>query len=787
MACLRVLMDLAAFRLLCRSKTALLSVWLLFSSGAASVLWAQQQPPVPPAWWDSQTTLTIRADSQEKEKDTYRLRGHVEVTYQSMKLTADEATYVESSGEIAARGNVSFVDPQSRLEADEVHYSVRSKKGCFSNVRGFVHAKVHPRPRMLTTENPFYIQAARVERLDEDTYLVERGRLSSCECEAKGWSVSARRARVEVDNKLVTHGAMFRMLRVPFFYSPFLVNSIARTPRQTGFLLPHIGNSSQKGFIVGGGFFWAINPSADLLLGVENYSVRGLARLGQFRARPSDTSDITVDYFGVNDKGSGNLRQVRAPGQSLRMVGKAGDVGHGFRGVVDVDYITSLAFRLTYTDNFTQAVTSEVRQTGFLTKNFDAYSLNFFGSRYQNFFSAERKPGNSIIIRQTPSVSFSGMDKQVAWTPFYFSFDASAGAFGRTEPGLEIPRLSERLDFRPQITMRPKEFRGIHLTPSAALRATRYGTSLRPSHEPLNRLLGEFSLDVRLPSLQKVLSGTYAGHRFKHVVEPALQYRLVRGSNSEDISDVIRYDQADILAETNEVEYSLTNALLTRKEEPEGTAQKPQARTLVSWRLSQKYYFDPTFGGALRPGSRFVFGPTISLSGFAFAQGRRLSPVVSVLKFAPSANYDTELRADLNPSGGGVLNAGITSHVRRGPVGLALTDFFINRTAVFNAPIAPPGSLSKLPSFHLLRTVATYGDVNRKGFSGAFGLDYNFALKRAHQVVSQVSYNFGCFGLDFEYRRFALGPLRRENQFRVALSLANVGTFGNLKPRERLY
>jgi hypothetical protein len=47
--------------------------------------------------------------------------------------------------------------------------------------------------------------------------------------------------------------------------------------------------------------------------------------------------------------------------------------------------------------------------------------------------------------------------------------------------------------------------------------------------------------------------------------------------------------------------------------------------------------------------------------------------------------------------------------------------------------------------------------------------------------------NFGCFGLDFEHRRFALGTLQRENQFRAALSLADVGTFGNLKPRERSY
>ncbi len=130
------------------------------------------------------------------------------------------------------------------------------------------------------------------------------------------------------------------------------------------------------------------------------------------------------------------------------------------------------------------------------------------------------------------------------------------------------------------------------------------------------------------------------------------------------------------------------------------------------------------------------------------------------------------------------MNAGITSHLRRGPFGLAFTDFFINRTAAPSTPLAP---LAKLPSFNLLRTVATYGDVNRKGLSGAFGLDYNFAQGIAHQVVSQVSYNFGCFGLDFEYRRFVLGALRRENQFRVALSLANVGTFGNLKPRERLY
>ena len=786
---LRVPMVYASFmpRLAGLSRCGGASTLLILCSGLSLTAWGQQLPEIPPELQDLTSTVSIRADFQEKAKETYHLRGHVEVTYQKMKLTADEASFDASTGDVVARGHVTFTDAESRLDADEAHYNVRTGWGWFSNCRGNLHAHITPRPRMLITENPFYVRARKVQRRGESTYVIEHGRLSSCECEEKGWSMGARRAQVEVGNKVVTQGSVFRLFRVPLFYSPYFINSIARQPRQTGFLLPHVGNSSQKGFIVGAGFFWAINPSADLLLGVENYSIRGLARSGGFRARPSATSEITIDYFGVNDKGSGRLRQFRAPGQSLRAVGQARDLGHGFRGVLDVDYITSLAFRYTFADNFTQAVASEVHQTGFLSKNFDAYSINMYASRYQNFLSVERKPGNSIIIRQTPSFSFSGEDKQVGQSPVYFAFDVSATGMGRTEPGLEVPRLSERLDFHPEVTLRPKPFLGFHVTPTAGLRATRYGTSLRADREPLHRLLGEFSVDLRPPSFDKIFSKPLWGYRFKHVIEPDVRYRLVRARDPESLQDVMRFDYVDIFAATNEIEYSLTNSLFFRKDTAAGQAEKPQARELVSWRLSQKYYFDPTFGGALDPGRRAVFDPTISLTGFAFAQGRRLSPIVSVLKFAPFSHYDTELRADISPSGGGVLNAGITSHLRHGPVGLSFTDFFINRTAALSTPLAPTGSLSGLPSFHLLRAVASYGDVNRKGFSGAFGLDFNFARRIAHQVVNQVSYNFGCFALDFEYRRFALGDLRRENQFRVALSLANVGTFGNLKPRERLY
>jgi len=792
-----------------RTSSAYVAWVVSVTLGTALMSSGQQAPSIPLELQKSGKVLTIRADSQEKGKDVHRLRGHVEVTYRGMKLTADEVTYGEASGEVVGTGHVLFIDPRSHIAADEVHYNIRTERGWFSNARGFIHASPRPQPkalytenpyyiqtdrsRVLYTENPFYIQGKEIERLDENTYTVRHGRFTTCDCEAKGWSFSASEAKVELDDKAIARDSVIRFLGVPLFYFPFMGTSIARKARHTGFLLPHIGTSSQKGTVVGAGFFWAISPSMDLLLGLENYSRRGPAPKAQFRVRPSDSTQFTVDYFQVIDRTTNPL--TRARGESLKGTGDTTDLPYGFRGVADVDYISSLAFRETYSPTFTEAVNSEAHQNAFVAKDFDAYSFNIYVSRYQDFLSAQVKPGNSIIIRQTPEFSFLGIDKQAGESPFYFSFQTSASGVGRTEPGLVLPSLRERLDFHPEVTLRLKEFLGFHLTPSAGVEASQYGTSLETSRDPLTRLLGDFSFDLRPPSLEKVLAWSLWGRRLKHVIEPDIVYRLVKARNPEDLVNVVRYDDLDILSQTNEVEYSLTNSILARKDVPDGTADKPQAREVISWRVSEKYYFDPTFGGVLGPNNPIVWEPTLSLTGFHFIPGRRLSPVVSDLKMAPFSFYDTELKLDLSPNGRGILDAGITSHVRHGVYGLAFTDFYINKNTYLlplsestsSSSTTTASSTTPTTSYHFLNLLATFGDFNRKGVSGAFGVNYNLVQKIAAGAVGQVSYNFGCFGLNIEFQRFSLGTIRQENVYRVALSLANVGTFGNFRPRDRLY
>jgi LPS-assembly protein len=760
------------------------AIRLLTALALGSALFAQQ-PEIPDEFRNPFTTVTARADVQRKEGHIYFLRGHVDLGHRDAQLGADEATYDESTDEVEATGRVWLSDPKAYIEADHATYNVGTGAAVFRNAHGYLRSEPRPRAK-IPSGNAIFVRAREVDRLDENTYIVLDGRLTSCENECRGWSLEVRRARLRVDNKMVSYGDVFRFMGVPVLYSPVLEHSMQRTPRQTGFLIPSVGDSSQKGRIIGDAFYWAINPSADLLLGVDDYSLRGIATIGQFRSRPGIGSQLDVNYFAVNDHGSGPLSSLRAPGENIRATGSSNDLGDGFFGVVNVDYINSLAFRVTWSGNFNEAVSSEARQMAFATRNSNGYSLNFYADRYEDFLSTEQIPNNAIIIRQTPSISFAGLDHELGDSPFYFSFDGSAAGVGREEPGFATPTLTERVDFHPTLTLRVPEFDGFHFTPEIGLEGTRYGTSFLGTHDPLTRALGEFSFDLRPPSLDRVFKRRIHHYRLKNVIEPDIQYNLLRATNDQQITDIVRFDETDILAQTNEIEYSLKATLYGRPDVPDDQTDKPQARELVSLMVAQKYYFDPTFGGVLKEGN--FWQPTLDLTGFGFAVGRRLSPVVTVLKVAPFSNFDTEVHADISPSGG-VLNAGITSSIRRGDFGLDATEFFVDRMQALGLeiPSLPQSTVPTPISSNLFNTRITYGKAENKGFSGAFGVNYNITEGLANAFVGQATYNFSCFGIDVVYDRFNLGPLRNENQFRIAISLSNVGAFGNIRTRDRLY
>jgi len=208
------------------------------------------------------------------------------------------------------------------------------------------------------------------------------------------------------------------------------------------------------------------------------------------------------------------------------------------------------------------------------------------------------------------------------------------------------------------------------------------------------------------------------------------------------------------------------------------------AREVVTWELAQKYFFNETFGGALVPGRRNVFTTTEELTGIAFLTDyRHFSPIVSRLRVRTARNTDIEWHLDYDPKVGRIAasTALVSQHIGDWFVGGSHA--FLQapgETLVSNQIIAPT-------EFKQFRWLVGYGNPNKRGVSAAANIGFDVSSGFLQYSAAQTSYNWDCCGFSFEYRRLALGSVRNENQFRFALSLTNLGTFGTLRRQERLF
>jgi len=340
---------------------------------------------------------------------------------------------------------------------------------------------------------------------------------------------------------------------------------------------------------------------------------------------------------------------------------------------------------------------------------------------------------------------------------------------GAVVPGIETGAMVERSEFAPRVVVPLRWGPWIGATTSYTVRTTSYGAQIAAGsvvNTPLNRVTGELNVDLRPASLERVWET--GGGKWKHTIEPEIEYNYVRGVNQ--FERFIRYDEDETLTDTNEFMYSITQRLFRRTGDG-------QAEELASWKIAEKYYFDPTFNGALVPGTRNVLQALDSITPFAFAdQPRRFSPIDSDLRITPGGIYDAEVRLDFDPVRQRLVTAGTLLKIRPYEnFNFTVAHFSIDSNAVLQ-PLADQ-----------IRAQVGYGDINRRGWNAAFGFSYDVAQGVLQNQLVQVSYNGSCCGIALEYRRLSLGPIRTENQFRVALIIANIGTFGNLRRQEKIF
>jgi LPS-assembly protein len=743
----------------------------------------------------------LEAKTQSRKGDVTTAEGDVDIHYADTRLRAEHVEYNSKTYEATASGHVQLDYGTEHLDADEAHYNVSTGHGLFHNVRGTVKIERRPNPTILISENPLYFEARDVERFPGEVYLIHRGWITICDPQRPKWQFYAPNARIRLNKTVALINANFRLFRVPLIWLPYASAPAGRKVRQSGFLIPDIGESSLKGFIAGDAFYLAPTPWMDATIGGQYMSRRGVLERGSLRAKPFENTSLEYSYFGVDDRGI-LINGIRTPqgGEQQRLEIQSLLPG-GWRFVTDYNHLSSLTFRLAFSDSYGEAINSEVRSAIFLTNNYRGFSLNFAGLNDKSFLTlpvaatltTPALPATSVTLRNLPEARVGSLE-QAPWrsAPVYFSFDAFTGVVYRRDQNIQTSNFVDRYELAPRITV-PLHFgQWLGVTTSAAFRTTRYGDSYNSagllSGASISRNTGEFTVEIHPPALERFFDRTSlkkdkTRRRYKHTIEPALTYRYVTGVNH--FANFIRFDSDATLTDTSEVEYGFTQRLFRK----DGDGQ-PQE--LVSWRIVQKHYFDSTFGGAIVNGQRNVFQALDSVSPFAFAFGpRNWSPIISDFKITPGGLYDLEQILHYDPQIQRLVTIGTLLKIKPYREFFATVAYFrLNDNPLLSElPLQPPPQPLNFeqPASNQIRGLVGYGSESRKGFNLITGLGYDFENKTLQNQLVQVSYNGGCCGLAVEYRRLNLGQVRTENQFRLAFIIANIGNFGNLRHRERIF
>jgi LPS-assembly protein len=717
----------------------------------------------------------------------HHLRGSASVETSDAKITADRIDYNEETGDALARDGVhiKYVKKGEEIWADRVEYNIQRNTGIFFNVHGTSPAKIDHRPGILTTTNPFYFEGRWAERIKEKIVLYH-GFVTDCRVPRPWWTLHAVRFDIIPEERALAYKAVFRLRFLPMFYSPVLYKSLEEQPRKSGFLTPNIGNSSRRGKMVGVGYFWAINRSYDASYRSQWFTQRGFAHTVDFRGKPSQNSGFDFYLYGVNDRGlqQPNGDRLKEGGLILDINGHA-DLGHGFYAQGVVNYLTSMRFRRAFTESFNEAIFSEVHSTGFVGKHWSDYGLSIAFARLENIQDTGAydpvlkayAPDSKIVIRKLPELDFVSRPRRLRRLklPVWVSLESSAGLLRRNQPLFQTRQFVDRIDFQPRV-MTALRWKGFNLLPSFSVRETTYGSHQEQgvlSGGNITRSAREFTLELLPPSFARTFDGPrWLGEKIKHVIEPRVFFRHAAGI--EDFNKLILFDQTELMSNTTEVDFSVTNRLYAKRG---GVVNE-----VFSWQLSQSRYFDPSFGGAVvaidpatgQPGRNVVLS-SLDLTGFAFLYGpRRYSPVISVLRANLPSGLGMEWRSDYDP-------------LRRRPVNSVLQADWrhkIYSISLGHSYLRSGPQLS--PSANQFRGMLMVGNDNRRGWNTAFSAIYDYRIGVMQFATTQVTYNTDCCGFSVQYRRFAIGT-RNENQFRVAFSVANIGSFGTLKRQERLF
>jgi lipopolysaccharide assembly outer membrane protein LptD (OstA) len=576
--------------------------------------------------------VTIEADELERrERDKLTIaRGDVRIQMEDRVLYADEVELDQLQEVLRAKGRVQLIEGAKRLDGDRFEYQYRKNTGVMYQARGAIPPATA-------------FQGVEIHKEGERRYRLVDGSFTTCRvCQPEpggvDWEVRAKEAVLEQDEYLEAKWASFWVRGIPSLFSPYLIYPVGE--RRTGFLLPRIGYSNHSGFIYKQPFFWAISESQDLTLTGVYRTDRGFEGEANYRYILGPEAVGSIDARIIQDLKSTTQDKLRTtvtarhdqqfnPQLSLK---------------ADVNYVSDRTIQREFAETPSELRTANLASSKvFLTQLWQNYGLQLLveDTRALTETSDSR-------LRRLPELSFSAFPQRLFGSPVLFGMDASGTYLERNN----VPD-GGRADLFPRLSAPWRLLPWVTMTPSVGVRETAYTKRAEGGEGGVTRELFEAHNQLETRFYRSFQVGGERVDRLVHLVEPRVSYWYI---NPVDQQELPQFDRVDFISPQNRVTYSLTNRLLAKIKETDGSVRTHEVASIS---LSQSLNLNPRertfsdlFLNALTPErvDQAVFEESAQPlgNGFSRAEERRLSNLVAAVRASPFRNLALQGVAAIN-------------------------------------------------------------------------------------------------------------------------------------------
>ncbi|MGH8435504.1 MAG: LPS-assembly protein LptD [Pseudomonas sp.] len=335
--------------------------------------------------------ISAKASRYEQEQQVATLAGDVVLRQGSMQVEADEASLHQAENRGELNGNIKLRDKDALVVGDHAELQLDNGEAKIDNAEYVLH-KASVRGNALYAKR----QEDAIIRLKDGTY-------TRCEPGSNAWNLKGNNITLNPATGFGTAtNVTLRVKDIPVFYTPYIYFPIDDR-RQSGFLPPSLGTSSDTGFYLETPYYFNLAPNYDATLYPTYMTNRGLLLEGEGRyLTKSSQGQFGAAYLDDQE----DERKLQSEYEDQRWLYSWKHTGGlDSRLLAEVDY-TDISDPYYFQDLKTDLglnTTNYVNQRGALTYRGDSYTARLNAHAYELATVSDITPYDRL-----PQITFDG-------------------------------------------------------------------------------------------------------------------------------------------------------------------------------------------------------------------------------------------------------------------------------------------------------------------------------------------------------------------------------------------